>query len=109
MTLWDMLDKALYYQKVQIYETNAYDQNMLIFKGKIQEARQDTDKVWDYLMCNVKLYEYHGDVLVIYVADEYYDERMEGHYLYSDKWTETNRPWKRKLEIEKELNNKALS
>ena len=33
MVLYEMLDKAKYYQKVWIFKTNAYDQNMPIFKG----------------------------------------------------------------------------
>lgn len=33
MTLYEMLDVTFYYQPVWIYETNAYGQNMPLFKG----------------------------------------------------------------------------
>ena len=35
MTLYDMLDKAIADQEVWIFEHNAYDQNMPLFKGNI--------------------------------------------------------------------------
>ena len=103
MTLWDMLDKTLYYQKVFIYEHNTYGQHMLLFKGLIEDARKDTNNVWSYLMHDVSLYEYFEGVLVLYVIDEYYNEKLEGHYLGSDKWTNENRPWKHKTEIYEEI------
>lgn len=78
MTLYDMLDKTKYYQQVWIFETNAYDQNMPLFKGTVQDARRDTDRVWDYLMCAVDTYDCEGGLLDIRVRDEYYDERLEG-------------------------------
>lgn len=105
MTLWDMLDKAKYYQKVWIFETNAYDQNMPLFKGTVQDARQDTDRVWDYLMCEVETYDFEGGLLDIRVRDEYYNERLEGHYsINADRWGESKdkRPWRHSIEIEQE-------
>ena len=103
MTLWDMLDKTKYYQKVWIFETNAYDQNMPIFKGTVDEARRDADRVWDYLMCEVENYDCEGGLLDIRVRDKYYDERLEGHYsVCSDSWGDAieTRPWRFSCEID---------
>lgn len=46
----------MYFQKVWIFETNAYDQNMPIYKGNVQGAREEGDLVWDYLPCEVENY-----------------------------------------------------
>lgn len=111
MTLWDMLDKTMYYQKVWIFETNAYDQNMPLFKGTVQDARQDTDRVWDYLMCEVYHYECANGILDIRVRDEHYSERLEGHYVFSfsDRWGEEKekRPWRHSAEIDAEKRKEA--
>lgn len=105
MTLWDMLDKTKYYQNVWIFETNAYDQNMPLFKGTVQEARQDTDRVWDYLMCEVETYDCGGGLLDIRVRDKYYNERLDGHYsVSSGRWGDAieKRPWRLSSEIDME-------
>lgn len=97
MTLWDMLDKAKYYQAVWIFETNAYDQNMPLYKGTVNGARADTDIVWDYLMCEVETYDCSHGVLDIRVRDRYYNERLGG-------WSENKagRPWRHSAEIDSE-------
>lgn len=103
MTLWDMLDKAKYYQKVWIFETNAYDQNMPLFKGTVDDARADTDCVWDYLMCEVETYDCQGGILDIRVHDKYYNEQLESHYtVCSGKWgrDKEKRPWRYSIEID---------
>lgn len=103
MTLWDMLDKTKYYQKVWIFETNAYDQNMPLFKGTVQDARRDADRVWGYLMCEVETYDCEGGLLDIRVCDKYYNERLEGHYsISSDRWGDEieKRPWRFSSEID---------
>lgn len=105
MTLWEMLDKTKYYQTVWIFETNAYDQNMPLYKGTVQGAREDTGRVWDYLMCEVETYDCAGGVLDIRVRDVYYNEQMEGHYsVSSDGWGDTieTRPWRYSGEIDME-------
>lgn len=104
MTLWDMLDKTKYYQKVWIFETNAYDQNMPIFKGTVDEARRDADMVWDYLMDEVEIYDCEGGILDIRVRTQYYDDRFEGRYSSSDRWGESidERPWRWSVEIDTE-------
>ena len=46
-----MLDRAMAHQTVWIFEHNAYDQNMPLFKGTVNDARIDKELVvWDYLM-----------------------------------------------------------
>lgn len=105
MTLWDMLDKAKYYQAVWIFETNAYDQNMPLYKGTVNGARADTDIVWDYLMCEVETYDCSHGVLDIRVRDRNYNERLEGHYtVFSGGWSENKlgRPWRYSAEIDGE-------
>lgn len=86
MTLYEMLDSTLYYQAVLIYVTNIYDQNMPIFQGDVQSARGDIENVWDYLMCKVDFYDCNTGILIIKVRDEYYEDRMESHYLHSEEW-----------------------
>lgn len=100
MTLYEMLDRTIYYQKIAIFECNAYGQNMPLYRGDIQNARRD-EELWSWLMETVEMYEYYQapNCLVIKVRDERYDERLEKHYLWSDKWTEENRPWLHDIEI----------
>ena len=104
MTLWDMLDKTKYYQKVWIFEINADDQNMPIFKGTVDEARRDADMVWDYLPCDVEVYDCEGGILDIRVRTKYYNERLEDHYSNSDSWDAPmeTRPWRWSVEIDME-------
>lgn len=102
MTLYEMLDVTLYYQKVRIYLTNAYDQNMCIFKGTVDDARS-SDLVWDRLMHKVHRYECTKKDLIIFIENEYYDYRFEEKEFVSRNWTEDNRPWKYSIEIKREV------
>lgn len=106
MTLYEMLDCTKYYQEVWIFEHNAYDQNMPLFKGAVQDARGNTDRVWDYLTCQVDHYDCTTGILVILVKNEYYDEHLEGHYsMTSDRWgrDRNERPWLYSTEIMSDL------
>lgn len=103
MTLYDMLDVTYYDQEVWIYETNAFGQNMPLFKGTVSEARVNEDKVWSWLMCQVEMYMCKTGILVILVKDDRFEERLEEHYLSSVNWTDANRPWKYSREIDEEL------
>ena len=38
LTLYEMLDRAMAHQKVWIYENNAYDQNMPLFQGTVNDC-----------------------------------------------------------------------
>ena len=104
MTLYEMLDKTLYFQTVWIFEHNTYDQNMPLFKGSVSDARSDTENVWNYLMCEVDHYECINGILDIRVRDEYYEMRFEeGNYtLSSEHWgrERCKRPWLHSSEIE---------
>ena len=106
MTLYEMLDCTLYYQQVWIYDHNAYDQNMPLFKGEVNEARYD-HRVWDYLLCKVDHYECNTGILLIYVKDEYYEKRFEeGNYtIASRRWgkDKDERPWRHSAEVHMEL------
>lgn len=103
MTLYEMLDKTLYYQTVWIFEHNAYDQNMPLFRGSVEDARKDTERVWNYLMCEVDHYECVNGILDIRVRDEYYELRLEeGNYtLTGRRWgrERNSRPWLHSAEI----------
>lgn len=106
MTLYEMLDCTKYYQDVWIFEHNSYDQNMPLFKGSVEDARGNVDRVWDYLMCEVDHYDCTTGILVIMVKDEHYEERLEGHYrMTSDKWgrKKEERPWLYSCEIADDL------
>ncbi len=104
MKLYEMLATTHYYQKTWIFENNACDQNMPLFKGMADDARKD-DVIWDWLMCDVELYYCEYGTLVILVRDENYNERLEKHYLYSDRWgtEKEKRPWRTSSEIDMEL------
>ena len=104
MKLYDMLDKAMAGQKVWIFEHNAYDQNMPLFKGEVYDARSDQNAVWDYLMCEVDHFDCSDNILDIRVRDEYYEERLEGHYGRSDRWGKSRdeRPWLYSIEIKED-------
>ena len=70
MTLYEMLDRAMAHQKVWIFEQNTYDQNMPLFKGTVNDARIDPElRVWDFLMCEVELYDCSNGILDIRVKD----------------------------------------
>lgn len=106
MTLYEMLDRTKYYQKVWIFENNIFDQNMPIFKGTVQEARCDADMTWDYLMCEVESYDCTTGILDIRLRNEYFNERLEGHYtIASKKWgaERGKRPWLWSVEIDADL------
>jgi hypothetical protein len=104
MTLYDMLDKTIVDQEVWIFEHNAYDQNMPLFRGNVWDARADQETVWMYLMCEVDYYVCSYNILDIRVNDKYYEERLEGHYGRSDKWGKNKgeRPWLYSMEIDEE-------
>lgn len=103
MTLWEMLDKTLYDGNVLIYERNTYDQCMKIFQGKVNDAKQDSDRVWDYLMQPIEQWICGNRWTLIYVKNHYYNDLLETQYSNSDKWTREKHPWKSSYEVENEL------
>ena len=107
MKLYDMLDNALYFQEVWIFEHNAYDQNMPLFKGTVNDARQDVENVWNYLMCEVEFFDCSCEILDIRVRNEQFEERFESHYFGSDRWGEKKeeRPWRHSIEISQDKSN----
>lgn len=110
MTLYEMLDKGMAHQEVWIFEQNAYDQNMPLFKGTINGARLDEELVvWDYLMCEVDHYDFSCGILDIRVKDEYFNQRIEGHYARGAYWGKamSERPWRYSVEISDEKRRKA--
>lgn len=105
MTLYEMLDRCMANQTVWIFEHNTYDQNMPLFKGTASDARVDPEQVvWDFLMCEVEYFDCSEDVLDIRVRSEHYNDRIEKHYLFGDKWgmRKSERPWLYSIEISEE-------
>ena len=105
MTLYDMLDCTMFYQTTWIFEHNAYDQNMPLFKGLVNDARTN-ERVWDYLTCKVDHYDCTMGILVIFIKDEYFEEKIEEHYgMSSNRWggERNKRPWLFSTEIKDDL------
>lgn len=94
VTLYDMLALTDYFQPVWIYSCNSFDQNMLILKGDISEARSDDD-VWQYLMRPLDGYDCSTGILILYVQDENYNEPFERQCPNLKRSV-----WKTRIEIE---------
>lgn len=98
MTLYEMLDKTHYDQRVWIFEVNAYDQHVTIYKGEIEGARTDTDSAWLYLLSEVESYYYASGILVIDIKKEEYNKKLDG-------WNDDRRKrgWSFSCEITEDL------
>lgn len=105
MTLYSMLDRAMYFQKVWIYALNYADQHMPLFSGTVQDARADVDTVWEYLMNEVSHYECDTGILVIMVMSEHPEELMEEQYAFSREWgkEKERRPWRTASEVDDDI------
>ena len=105
MTLYEMLDKSVYWQQVWIYSNNNYDQNMPVFKGLVCEARRDDDMTWDFLENKIVVYEFKCGILVIKVESEHPDKYVEDVYCNTGIWgkEKEKRPWRYSIEIDQEL------
>lgn len=62
MTLWDMINKTIYYQDVQVFTSG---DSTLLFEGTVEEAIEAIAA--DDLAREVECYEYDDDVLNIYI------------------------------------------
>jgi len=109
MTLCDILNTAQYFQKFEVYVTNAYDQNVLIGNGERQEMLDNWEEVFDHLMDTVEYFstEKFSDngAIVIMLRDKHYEERLETQFSdkdYTSKWSPSDpksRPFKYAVEI----------
>lgn len=109
MTLWDMLNGAQYFQKFEVYVTNAYDQNVLVGNGVRQEMLANGEEIFDHLMDTVEYFstEKFSDngAIVIMLHDKHYEEPLENQYWnkdYTSKWSPSDpksRPFKYSVEI----------
>lgn len=109
MTLWDMLNAAQYFQKFEVYVTNAYDQNVLVGNGVRQEMLANGEEIFDHLMDTVEYFstEKFSDngAIVIMLRDKHYEEPLENQYWnkdYTSKWSPSDpksRPFKYSVEI----------
>lgn len=104
LKLYDMLKASVYFAECRIYLTNCYDQNMPLFDGFVEDARHDED-VWDYLMCEVEVFDTTKGVLLIKVRNDWYEDRFEKLYVFSDRWKEDkeHRPWRSSAEIDTDI------
>ena len=102
MTLYEMLDKCVYYQKVWIFVINCYDQNKPVYKGDVGDARCDAN-VWEYLMCKIDVYECKHEILVIKAMSKYFEDE----YPCSGVKDRSKRPWLWSSEIELDLRGKT--
>jgi hypothetical protein len=62
-------------------------------------------------MAKVEHYQCNTGILVIKVVDERYEERLEDHYFYSEKWwlERSERPWLHSIEIDNDLKKEMES
>lgn len=116
MTLWDILNVAQYFQKFEVYVTNAYDQNVLIGNGVRQELLANWEEIFDHLMDTVEYFstEKFSDngVIVIMLHDKHYEERLETQFCidYTSQWSLSDpesRPFKYSVEIFNNFNKEV--
>ena len=105
MTLYDLLNSAVYTQQFSVYLTNAYDQNLLIGRGTRAEMLDEDETgggIFSNLMSKVDRWEIRKERMIVFIADENYDERVEKQFSNSDKWGKEpeNRPWRHSIETE---------
>lgn len=105
MTLWDMLNVCPCYQQFDVYEGNAYDQNIAVASGTADELRTNIE-IFDHLMDKIEHYEVAPDgVIVILTKNSDFEKRAEELYSedYVEKWDRfkpDTRPWRFSIEID---------
>lgn len=115
MILLDMLMPCHCDQKFYIYVTNAYDENLPIYKGEKQQIfngdRQGSCyELFDHLHDKVDLYEVCSKGgIQISVIDEHFDQRVQDWWSSdpkeTEKWNDSDpmsRPWLFSCETEAE-------
>ena len=106
MTLYEFWNKTFYHQKMWIYLTNAYGQNMPMYSGSREEWSEEMDgddRLYWHLMDEIDHWEItdRKEVIVL-IKDDEYEKRMEERYLSSDRWgtKKEERPWQHMIELE---------
>ena len=70
MKLYDMLDRTKYDGKVYIVAIDKNEDEHFIFKGRVDEARTDSN-VWDFLLCKVdQYYVYRGVIVIKFISKD---------------------------------------
>ena len=109
MKLWDLLHVAQYFQVFSIYETNEYDENIPLARGKVIDLfdlKESEYNVFDHLMHEVEYINVTNDaVIVVFLRSEHYDESVATRYSekYVAKWDTLKpdtRPWLHGCETE---------
>ena len=56
-------------------------------------------------MCKVSVYDCTTGILVIFIRDENYENRLENEYFHSDRWGKerSQRPWLYSAEITEDM------
>ncbi len=104
MTLWDMLSVCQYTQQFDVYEGNAYDQNIIVASGSAEKLRTNSD-VFYHLMDEVDVYSVEPDsVIVIILKNANYQKKAEEQYSEDyvkrwDRYKPESRPWRWSIEI----------
>lgn len=109
MKLSDIINRVRCVQRLYIYCTNGYDQNILIAKGTKDEILSDKDTVYDlfeYCQCEIEMISVAKDgALLVRFKCPHYNERLETQYPedYVKKWSVTDidsRPFVYSIEME---------
>ena len=92
MKLYDMLDHTKYDGKVYIVAVDKNEDEHFIFKGRVDEARED-ESVWGYLMHKIEQYYVYKNVIVIKFISKDTWRSLQGYNHIEktiDKWLEEN-------------------
>jgi len=97
--LIDFLSTCQYEQNFFIYETNDYDQNVLLSKGTVEDIRNDEDFALEYLTCEVVTWRIREDGTLFILIEGNHPERPRQEE-YSEKYVSSwdnldpgTRPW----------------
>lgn len=111
MTLYDLVSAGQYMLIYSVYVTNAYDQNIPVSRGTLQEMLgyfvEENDSIFfDHLMDKVEYYHItEKGVMVVFLRDEHFEETADYNYSkeYVEKWDRRNpntRPYLNGIETE---------
>lgn len=92
MKLYDILEAALYSQQFSVYITNIYDQNLLIGRGTraemLDERNGEQGDIFNHLMDKVSHWVIRNGRMIVFIEDEYCNDRVEKRFSNSDRWGE---------------------
>ena len=104
--LIDLLTTCDYRQNFFIYETNDYDQNILVAKGTRDEIRADEDFDLEALTCPVEIWNIREDGTMFVFINGMHPERprqkeySEKYVASWDNYDPNTRPWLHGAELD---------